>query len=212
MVLPDNQGSSPKSVFDDKAFEDSSNESDFDVDLYLNDEEDNVVVPQTPSEEPSIVENGVTRPKKYFELSATEALQAESPGTLVKNSTSHARTSLTKPGKGSVKLSDKFDIKILLALVSNSSDDPVSLFTTHQIHTKTLNFKPKFLHHHLHGNGSTYQFSTILKISISNLFQSLSSNDYPVIYSPQHLSPSSSILNWNILPQLINNSEFSHQE
>ncbi|GKD28561.1 hypothetical protein Tco_1239339 [Tanacetum coccineum] len=51
MVLPDNQGSSPKSVFDDKAFEDSSNESDFDVDLYLNDEEDNVVVPQTPSEE-----------------------------------------------------------------------------------------------------------------------------------------------------------------
>ncbi|GJT82850.1 hypothetical protein Tco_1057192 [Tanacetum coccineum] len=51
MVLPDNQGSSPKSVFDDKAFEDSSNESDFDVNLYLNDEEDNVVVPQTPSEE-----------------------------------------------------------------------------------------------------------------------------------------------------------------
>ncbi|GJV45898.1 hypothetical protein Tco_1430434 [Tanacetum coccineum] len=41
MVLSDNQGSSPKSVLDDKAFEDSSNDSDFDVDLYLNDEEDN---------------------------------------------------------------------------------------------------------------------------------------------------------------------------
>ncbi|GJT28438.1 hypothetical protein Tco_0908713 [Tanacetum coccineum] len=54
MVLPDNQGSSPKSVLDYKAFEDSSHDSDFDVDLHLNDEEDNgnnVAVPQTPSEE-----------------------------------------------------------------------------------------------------------------------------------------------------------------
>ncbi|GJW50941.1 hypothetical protein Tco_0092292 [Tanacetum coccineum] len=51
MVLSDNQGSSPKSMLDDKAFEDSSNDSYFDVDLYLNDEEDNgdnVVIPQTP--------------------------------------------------------------------------------------------------------------------------------------------------------------------
>ncbi|GKE86003.1 hypothetical protein Tco_1559745, partial [Tanacetum coccineum] len=41
MVLSDNQGSSSKSVLDDKVFEDSINDSDFDVDLYLNDEEDN---------------------------------------------------------------------------------------------------------------------------------------------------------------------------
>nr|GEX42404.1 retrovirus-related Pol polyprotein from transposon TNT 1-94 [Tanacetum cinerariifolium] len=42
---------SPKSVLNDKAFEDLSNDSDFDVDLYLNDEKDNgdnVAVPQTP--------------------------------------------------------------------------------------------------------------------------------------------------------------------
>ncbi|GJS98572.1 hypothetical protein Tco_0819742 [Tanacetum coccineum] len=54
MVLPDNQVGSPKSVLDDKALEDSSNDADFNLDLYLNDEEDNgnnVVVPQTPSEE-----------------------------------------------------------------------------------------------------------------------------------------------------------------
>ncbi|GJY72075.1 hypothetical protein Tco_0475778 [Tanacetum coccineum] len=54
MVLPDNQGISPKIVLDDKAFEDASNNSDFDIDLYLNDEEDNgdnMVVPQTPKEE-----------------------------------------------------------------------------------------------------------------------------------------------------------------
>ncbi|GKC89569.1 hypothetical protein Tco_1150218 [Tanacetum coccineum] len=54
MVFPNNQVSSPKSMLDDKAFEDSCNDSDFDVDFYLNDEEDNcdnVVVPQTPSEE-----------------------------------------------------------------------------------------------------------------------------------------------------------------
>nr|GFA96562.1 hypothetical protein [Tanacetum cinerariifolium] len=40
-------------MFDDKAFKDLSNDFKFDVDLYLNDEEDNgdnVVVPQTPSE------------------------------------------------------------------------------------------------------------------------------------------------------------------
>nr|GEW08534.1 hypothetical protein [Tanacetum cinerariifolium] len=52
MMLSDNQGSSPKNVLDDKAFEDSGNDSDFDVDLYFNDEEDNddnVVVPQTPN-------------------------------------------------------------------------------------------------------------------------------------------------------------------
>ncbi|GJR30993.1 hypothetical protein Tco_0422337 [Tanacetum coccineum] len=54
MVLPNNQVSSPNSVFDDKAFENSSNDSDFDADLYLHDEEDNgdnVVITQTPSEE-----------------------------------------------------------------------------------------------------------------------------------------------------------------
>ncbi|GJV75786.1 hypothetical protein Tco_1507370 [Tanacetum coccineum] len=50
MMLPDNQGNSTKSVVDNKAFEDSN----FNVELYLNDEEDNgdnVVVPQTPSVE-----------------------------------------------------------------------------------------------------------------------------------------------------------------
>ncbi|GJV98397.1 reverse transcriptase domain-containing protein [Tanacetum coccineum] len=50
MVLLDNQVFSPKSVLDDKAFEDSSNDSDFDLESYINDGEDNgdnVVVPQT---------------------------------------------------------------------------------------------------------------------------------------------------------------------
>nr|GEU52863.1 hypothetical protein CTI12_AA142300, chloroplastic [Tanacetum cinerariifolium] len=54
MVLPKNQVSSQNSMLDDKAFESLSNDSDFDADLYLNDEEDNgknVVIPQTPSEE-----------------------------------------------------------------------------------------------------------------------------------------------------------------
>ncbi|GKD13109.1 hypothetical protein Tco_1197516 [Tanacetum coccineum] len=57
MVLLDNQVSSPKSVLDDKACEDSSNDSDFDADLYINDEEDNgdnVVVSQTPIKENDI--------------------------------------------------------------------------------------------------------------------------------------------------------------
>ncbi|GKA15342.1 hypothetical protein Tco_0695089 [Tanacetum coccineum] len=50
MVLLDNQVFSPKSVLGDKAFEDSSNDSDFDLESYINDGEDNgdnVVVPQT---------------------------------------------------------------------------------------------------------------------------------------------------------------------
>ncbi|GKB90898.1 hypothetical protein Tco_0963170 [Tanacetum coccineum] len=54
MVLPDNQISSPNSVLDDKVFENSSNDSDFNVDLYLNDEEDNgdnLVIPHIPNEE-----------------------------------------------------------------------------------------------------------------------------------------------------------------
>ncbi|GJU93652.1 hypothetical protein Tco_1318408 [Tanacetum coccineum] len=57
MVLLDNQGSSSKSVLNDKAFEDSRNDSEFDVDLYLNDEEDNgdnMAIPQTPSKENTI--------------------------------------------------------------------------------------------------------------------------------------------------------------
>nr|GEY42241.1 hypothetical protein [Tanacetum cinerariifolium] len=52
MVLPNNQVSSPESVLDNKALEDSSNDSNFDADLY--NEEDNVnnvVILQTPSEE-----------------------------------------------------------------------------------------------------------------------------------------------------------------
>nr|GEW16079.1 hypothetical protein [Tanacetum cinerariifolium] len=68
MVLSDNQISSLKSVLDDKAFEDSSNESDFGVDLYLNDEEDNgdnIILPQTPSEEKN----------KYMFSSINEAIK-----------------------------------------------------------------------------------------------------------------------------------------
>ncbi|GJZ95837.1 retrovirus-related pol polyprotein from transposon TNT 1-94 [Tanacetum coccineum] len=48
MVLPDNQIGSPNSVLDEKMFENSSNDSDFNVELYLNDEKDNgdnVVIP-----------------------------------------------------------------------------------------------------------------------------------------------------------------------
>nr|GEX52214.1 hypothetical protein [Tanacetum cinerariifolium] len=54
MVLSENQVGSLKSVLDAKALEDSRSDLDFDLDLYLNDEEDNddnVVVPQTPNEE-----------------------------------------------------------------------------------------------------------------------------------------------------------------
>ncbi|GJV03036.1 hypothetical protein Tco_1336605 [Tanacetum coccineum] len=54
MVLPNNQVSSSKSVLDDKAIKDSSSDSNFDKDLYHNNEKDivnDVVIPQTPSEE-----------------------------------------------------------------------------------------------------------------------------------------------------------------
>ncbi|GJR05719.1 hypothetical protein Tco_0528703 [Tanacetum coccineum] len=44
MVLPDNQVSSLNSVLDDNTFENSRNDSDFDVDLYLNDEEITVIM------------------------------------------------------------------------------------------------------------------------------------------------------------------------
>ncbi|GKE46582.1 hypothetical protein Tco_1477840 [Tanacetum coccineum] len=56
MMLPNNQVSSPKSVLDNKALEDSSTDSDFDADLY--NEEDNVnnvVILQTLSKEVSIM-------------------------------------------------------------------------------------------------------------------------------------------------------------
>ncbi|GKD83694.1 hypothetical protein Tco_1350533 [Tanacetum coccineum] len=54
MVLPNNQNGSPKSVHNNKALEDSSNDLDFNLDLYLNDKEKNgdvVVAPQNPNEE-----------------------------------------------------------------------------------------------------------------------------------------------------------------
>ncbi|GKC27199.1 hypothetical protein Tco_1034493 [Tanacetum coccineum] len=54
MVLPNNQVSSSKSMLDDKAIEDSSSDSNFDKDLYHNNEKDivnDVIIPQTPSEE-----------------------------------------------------------------------------------------------------------------------------------------------------------------
>ncbi|GKC20547.1 hypothetical protein Tco_1022697 [Tanacetum coccineum] len=74
MMLLDNQGSSPKSVLDNKAFEDSINDSDFNVDMYLNDEEDNgdnVVVPQTPTVDTNMScdvenENGKEESKDYL--------------------------------------------------------------------------------------------------------------------------------------------------
>ncbi|GJV35331.1 hypothetical protein Tco_1407808 [Tanacetum coccineum] len=55
MVLPDNQMGSPYNVLDNQIFETSSNDSHpSNVEMYLNDEEDdgdNMVIPQTPSEE-----------------------------------------------------------------------------------------------------------------------------------------------------------------
>nr|GEX86917.1 hypothetical protein [Tanacetum cinerariifolium] len=54
MVLPKNQDNSPRSVLENEMFEISSNESGFDTDDHLNDEEannENVVVPQAPNEE-----------------------------------------------------------------------------------------------------------------------------------------------------------------
>ncbi|GJX78628.1 hypothetical protein Tco_0326777 [Tanacetum coccineum] len=44
MVLPNNQNGSPKSVLNNKALEDSSNDSNFNLDLYLNDEEKMVML------------------------------------------------------------------------------------------------------------------------------------------------------------------------
>nr|GEW30150.1 hypothetical protein [Tanacetum cinerariifolium] len=52
---------------------------------------------------PSIEKNGVTRPKKYYELSATEAIQADWT-----NSTSHARNFIDKQER-ECKLYDEFD-------------------------------------------------------------------------------------------------------
>ncbi|GKF13475.1 hypothetical protein Tco_0054937, partial [Tanacetum coccineum] len=45
---------------------------------------------------PKIEENGVTRPRKYSELSATDAIQVDCD---VKNLTSHARKFIDKTGK-----------------------------------------------------------------------------------------------------------------
>ncbi|GJR79238.1 hypothetical protein Tco_0150023 [Tanacetum coccineum] len=54
MVLQNNQVSSPKSVLDNKAFKDSSNDSDFDEYLYhIEDNGVDVVIPQNSSEEVS---------------------------------------------------------------------------------------------------------------------------------------------------------------
>ncbi|GJT34006.1 hypothetical protein Tco_0924425 [Tanacetum coccineum] len=71
MVLSDNQGSSPKSMLDDKAFKDSRNDLDFDVDLYLNDEEDNgdkVVIPQTPRTVFRFPPYGLAYPKRKLTM------------------------------------------------------------------------------------------------------------------------------------------------
>ncbi|GKC19786.1 hypothetical protein Tco_1021936 [Tanacetum coccineum] len=54
MVLQNNQVSSPKSMLNNKAFEDSCNDSDFDEDCYhIEDNGVDVVIPQTSSEEVS---------------------------------------------------------------------------------------------------------------------------------------------------------------
>ncbi|GJU46314.1 hypothetical protein Tco_1203580 [Tanacetum coccineum] len=45
---------------------------------------------------PLIEENGVTRPKKYSELSATEAIQADYAKELGKESTSHSKNFIDK--------------------------------------------------------------------------------------------------------------------
>ncbi|GJT67621.1 retrovirus-related pol polyprotein from transposon TNT 1-94 [Tanacetum coccineum] len=113
---------------------------------------------------PTIEENGVTKTKKYVELSATEKIQANwdsFQGSMRKSSTTNASYFIDKAGKGQFQVNTKFlnslppewskfvtDVKLgnqdPLALVANHQQTP-SHFNTYQCSYNNLQFQQQFL-------------------------------------------------------------------
>ncbi|GJT36397.1 hypothetical protein Tco_0926816 [Tanacetum coccineum] len=141
---------------------------------------------------PSIVENRVTRPKKYSDLSATEALQADC------------------------------DIKATNIILQGLPPEVYALVSNHKV-AKELWERIQLL---MQGTSLTKQereFSTSrFTLSVSKQYSTLQSQHLfqQCIHTNENLSsihhniysPSSSIPQWNILPQLINNLNSSQQE
>ncbi|GJU47114.1 retrovirus-related pol polyprotein from transposon TNT 1-94 [Tanacetum coccineum] len=139
---------------------------------------------------PSIVENGVTRPKKYSELSATEALQADCdikayqyilqglpPETLC-------------------------NVKLVRDLHTTNIDQLHAYLGQHEFHA---NESPQYGSPYQSQQYSTHQSSTPILIIYP-------SNDYQSSIHHNIYSPSSSIPQLKYPPSVDQQSEFSHQE
>ncbi|GJY44294.1 hypothetical protein Tco_0432507 [Tanacetum coccineum] len=167
---------------------------------------------------PSIVENGVTRPKKYSELSSTEALQADCdikatniilqglPPEVYALVSNHKvakelweRIQLLMQGTSLTKQERKYS----LALVATHQMTP-SPYQTHQNSHQNTQFQPQVSSYQSQ-QYSTHQSSTPLSITYP-------SNDYQSSIHHNIYSPSSSIPQLEYPPSVDQQSEFSQQE
>ncbi|GJY95756.1 hypothetical protein Tco_0512117 [Tanacetum coccineum] len=173
---------------------------------------------------PSIVENGVTRPKKYSELSAKHfKLIVISRQQISFSKDYHLSNSLDETGIGVFKRYDEFDIVCyvrrgithpLLAFGCNLISDPVSLSKLIITHTKPSKFQPQvssfqsprfWFHPYQSQQYSTHQSSTPLSITYP-------SNEYQSSIHHNIYSPSSSIPHLEYAPSVDQQSKFSQQE
>ncbi|GJS06613.1 hypothetical protein Tco_0363409 [Tanacetum coccineum] len=184
---------------------------------------------------PSIVENGVTRPKKYSKLSATEALQVDCdikatniilqglPPEVYALVSNHKvakelleriqllmqGTLLTKQER-ECKLYDEFDNPSALVATHQMTQSP---YQTHQNSHQNTQFQPQVSSYQSPQYGSPYQsqqYST--HQSSTPLSITYPSNDYQSSIHHNIYSLSSSIPQLEYPPSVDQQSEFSQQE
>ncbi|GJT76961.1 retrovirus-related pol polyprotein from transposon TNT 1-94 [Tanacetum coccineum] len=171
---------------------------------------------------PSIEENGVTRPKKYSELSATEAIQADCD-IKAKNIILHGLPpevyALVSNHKVAKELWER--IQLLMQGTSltkqerksacfgyNPSDDPVP-YPTHQHSYQNPQFQPQVSLYQSPHHGSPYQSQQYSNNQSSTpLSITYPSNDYQSSVHHNVYSPPSSIPQFKYTPTVNQQSEF----
>ncbi|GKE13408.1 retrovirus-related pol polyprotein from transposon TNT 1-94, partial [Tanacetum coccineum] len=165
---------------------------------------------------PSIEENGVTRPKKYYELTPTEAIQADYVKLVRDLHTTNIDQLHAYLGQHEFHANE-------VRLMHERNSDPLALVATHQMtqspyqthqnsHQNTQ-FQPQVSSYQSPQYGSPYQsqqYST--HQSSTPISITYPSNDYQSSIHHNIYSPSSSIPKLKYLPSVDQQSEFSQQE
>nr|GEY93469.1 hypothetical protein [Tanacetum cinerariifolium] len=172
---------------------------------------------------PTIKENGVTRPKKYSELSATEAIQADCDVKATNIILQQRDLHTTNVDQLHAYLEQHEFHANEVRLMHERNSDPLALVANHQMtqspyqrHQQSYQhaqFQPQVSSFQSSQYGSPYQSSKYGSHAQSSTPLSITylSNDFQSSVHHNVYNPSSSIPKWNMLHQFINNQTSPNQ-